>query len=129
MSSIKPKPSYLKYKDKALLYDRDLLGTQQLIRIRLIETNEIPTPVTSAYVDRFTTDNPFSVPARNFDPRRVLACFQLNGKAVERTVYVPYKTTDSNHNYHIKQVINYGNNLKSVYYYGESQEKGLETYA
>ncbi|PSF30587.1 hypothetical protein C7H19_23690 [Aphanothece hegewaldii CCALA 016] len=129
MSSIKPKASYLKYKDTALLYDRDLLGTQQLIRIRLIEAHEIPTPVTSAYMDRFTSDNPFSVPARNFNPRRVLACFQLDGKAVERTVYIPYKATDSNHNYHIKQVINYGNNLQTVNYFGESQEKGLETYA
>jgi hypothetical protein len=126
--SVKPKPSFLKYKDKALLYDRDLNGTQQLIRIRLIESNEIPTPVTSAYMDRFTTDNPFAVPARNFDPRRVLACFPVDGKGIERTVYIPYKTTDPSHNFHIKQVMNYGNGLRSVTYYGESQEKGLETY-
>ncbi len=112
-----PKQNYRKYKDVALLYDRDI-ERSELIRVRIIikDKTDILTPVTPLYEARFTDDNPFSVPARNFEPRRLSTCLVFQESEVTRTVYLPYRPTDSNLLAQIREVFPL---INSAQYFGE----------
>jgi len=92
-----PKPNHRKYRDVALLYDTDF-NAQELIKIRLTiwDRNNILTPVTPLYEARFrdTFSNP--IPARSFSPRKLGTCRIANNSEVRRTVYLPYRPSDSN---------------------------------
>jgi hypothetical protein len=127
--SVKPTASYRKIKRIALLYDLDLFNKQTLIRVDLIiqSADSITTPVTPLYEARFTADNPNALAARGFDPRQLSACFESSDKAINRTVFNPYRPTNSNHNQLTEQLYNLPE-IKTLKYTGESHERNYQRF-
>lgn len=127
--SAKPPASYRKVKRIALLYDMDLSNKQTLIRVDLIvqSADSIITPVVSLYEARFTQDNPNALAARGFDPRQLLACFEIPNKIVNRTIFNPYKPSHSNHKGLINELYNLPE-IKTLKYTGESHERDYQRF-
>lgn len=127
--SAKPPASYRKVKRIALLYDMDLSNKQTLIRVDLIiqSADSITTPVVSLYEARFTQDNPNALAARGFDPRQLLACFEIPNKIVNRTIFNPYKPSHSNHKGLINELYNLPE-IKTLKYTGESHERDYQRF-
>ena len=127
--SAKPTASYRKVKRVALLYDLDLFNNQTLIRVDLIiqSADAITTPVVPLYEARFTADNPNALAARGFDPRQLSACFESSDKVVNRTVFNPYRPTNSNHNQLTEQLYNLPE-IKTLKYTGESHEQNYQRF-
>jgi hypothetical protein len=127
--SAKPTASYRKVKRVALLYDLDLFNKQTLIRVDLIiqSADLITTPVVPLYEARFTADNPNALAARGFDPRQLSACFESSDKVVNRTVFNPYRPTNSNHNQLTEQLYNLPE-IKTLKYTGESHERDYQRF-
>lgn len=127
--SAKPPASYRKVKRIALLYDMDLSNKQTLIRVDLIvqSADSITTPVVSLYEARFTQDNPNALAARGFDPRQLLACFEIPNKIVNRTIFNPYKPSHSNHKELINELYNLPE-IKTLKYTGESHERDYQRF-
>jgi hypothetical protein len=126
----KPPASYRKVKRIALLYDMDLSGKQTLIRVDLIiqSADSITTPVVSLYEARFTQDNPNALAARGFDPRQLLACFEIPpNKIVNRTIFNPYRPLHSNHKGLINELYNLSE-IKTLKYTGESHERDYQRF-
>lgn len=126
---INPPASYRKVKRIALLYDMDLFNKQTLIRVDLIiqSTDSIITPVVSLYEARFTQDNPNALTARGFDPRQLLACFEIPNKIVNRTIFNPYTPSHSNHKGLINELYNLPE-IKTLKYTGESHERDYQRF-
>ncbi|MCA2652896.1 hypothetical protein [Microcystis sp. M061S2] len=127
--SVKPPASYRKVRRVALLYDMDLSGKQTLIRVDLIiqSADLIITPVVSLYEARFTQDNPNALAARGFDPRQLLACFEILNKIVNRTIFNPYRPSHSNHKGLINELYNLSE-IKTLKYTGESHERDYQRF-
>ena len=127
--STHPPPSYRKVKRVALLYDMDLPHKQTLIRVDLIiqSADSITTPVVPLYESRFTQDNPNALAARDFDPRQLLACFEILNKIVNRTVFNPFRPSHSNHKGLIKELYDL-QEIKSLKYTGESHERDYQRF-
>jgi hypothetical protein len=126
----KPPASYRKVKRIALLYDMDLSGKQTLIRVDLIiqSADSITTPVVSLYEARFTQDNPNALAARGFDPRQLLACFEISpNKIANRTIFNPYRPLHSNHKGLINELYNLSE-IKALKYTGESHERDYQRF-
>jgi len=125
-----PPANYRKVKRIALLYDMDLSAKQILIRVDLtIESADlIITPVTPLYKARFTSDNPNALAARGFEPRHLLACFEaLNNKVITRTIFNPYRPTNSNHNELIKELCNLSE-IETLKYTGETHGQNYQRF-
>lgn len=127
--SSKPPANYRKVKRVALLYDMDLPGKQTLIRVDLIiqSADSITTPVVPLYESRFTQDNPNALAARGFDPRQLLACFEILNKTVNRTVFNPFRPSHSNHKGLINELYDLPE-IKSLKYTGESHERDYQRF-
>lgn len=124
-----PPANYRKVKRIALLYDMDLSAKQILIRVDLtIESADlIITPVTPLYEARFTSDNPNALAARGFDPRQLLACFEALNKVITRTIFNPYRPTNSNHNELIKELCNLPE-IETLKYTGETHGQNYQRF-
>lgn len=115
--------TYVRYDDKVLEYDYDLLSRKALLRIKLIvedSQGNITTPITPSYQARFKTDVNERVPARpkQLSPRQLDLCFVKNNKEVHRTVYNPYKPNTFEHKQLIREIINLPR-VETVKYKGE----------
>ena len=127
--SATPPASYRKVKRIALLYDMDLSNKQTLIRVDLIvqSADSIITTVVSLYEARINQENPNAFAARGFDPRQLSACFEGEGKTINRTIFNPYRPTNLNHNELIKELYNLSE-IKTLKYTGESHERDYQRF-
>lgn len=121
-----PKKEGKKIRRTKLLYDLDLQNKQIIIRVDLILEPLPLTPITSLFEQRLIEDKDIkAIPKRNFEPRKFIATF-LEGQ--ERTVFAPYRPTDSNLINHLKE-LNSLSDLECIDYKGETfNESNLGDY-
>ena len=113
-------------RSRALLrYDKDDTRLQVLFRVDFT-TSDPPTPITPAYEARIDREGikGRAVPKRNFDPRQVQVCYAIDGSAVTRTVFIPYRPIDKGHKRHLKELLDFkkspNSRVRTLLYLGES---------
>lgn len=119
------------YRNRILLYDRDLLNQSVKVQTRIFMGQLPPTPTPPSLEARLSDDPAWKAPKRNgWEPRNVSACFaQPENKSGEanRTVINPYRPGTYQHNELIRDVFDTPGVL-ALTYTGETLNKKYEDF-